>query len=277
MQHMKTEKDDAMEKQETMENHCKTAETREMKTKEEVQELKKRLAQLESEHAVAQKNLASVTSTLEDREKKLTATELELNARGKKVQILEENFETCEEKLKTASSSLVTVMHAGDDAERMRKVLENRSITDGERIKSLEASLKEATKEAEEGDRKCDEVGQKLGMVEQEVEFNEDRADNCETTILDLTEELKVVEANLKSLQVYEENARQMEDEYKKIIKNLTAKMKQAEARAEFAERTVQKLLKSVDAVEDELRNQQEKFKAITTELEVTYSEMTGY
>jgi len=277
MQHMKTEKDDAMEKQETMENHFRTAETRELKTKEEVAELKKRLDQLTSEHAVAQEQLSKVTATLEEKEKKLTAAELEVNALGRKVQTIEENFENTEEKLKTASDSLVQVMHTGDESERMRKVLENRAVTDGERIKSLEASLKEATKEAEEGDRKCEEVGQKLAMVEQEVEFNEDRANSCEMTILELMEELKVVEANLKSLEVSEENARQMEDEYKKIIKNLTAKMKQAEARAEFAERTVQKLLKSVDMVEDELRCQQEKFKSITTELEVTYSEMTGY
>lgn len=40
----------------------------------------------------------------------------------------------------------------------MRKVLENRSATDEERMKSLEAQLKEATGLAEEADRKCDEV-----------------------------------------------------------------------------------------------------------------------
>jgi len=40
----------------------------------------------------------------------------------------------------------------------MRKVLENRSATDEERMKSLEAQLKEATALAEEADRKCDEV-----------------------------------------------------------------------------------------------------------------------
>lgn len=40
----------------------------------------------------------------------------------------------------------------------MRKVLENRSASDEERMKSLEAQLKEATALAEENDRKCDEV-----------------------------------------------------------------------------------------------------------------------
>ena len=47
-------------------------------------------------------------------------------------------------------------------------------------------------------------------------------------------------------LQVAEEKANQRETHYKEQIKSLTAKLKQAEARAEFAERSVQKLQKEV-------------------------------
>jgi tropomyosin-1 len=67
------------------------------------------------------------------------------------------------------------------------------------------------------------------------------------------------------------------EDEYKTQIKNLTKRLKQAEARAEFAERSVQKLQKEVDRLEDELVNEKEKYKSITDELDVTFSELTGY
>ena len=55
---------------------------------------------------------------------------------------------------------------------------------------------------------------------------------------------------NLKSLEVSEEKANQREEHYKEQIKLLTAKLKQAEARAEFAERSVQKLQKEVDRLE---------------------------
>jgi hypothetical protein len=44
------------------------------------------------------------------------------------------------------------------DTDSMRKVLENRNVTDEERMKVLEQQLKEATALAEEADRKCDEV-----------------------------------------------------------------------------------------------------------------------
>ena len=57
---------------------------------------------------------------------------------------------------------------------------------------------------------------------------------------------------NLKSLEVSEEKANQREESYKEQIKHLTAKLKQAEARAEFAERSVQKLQKEVDRLEGE-------------------------
>ena len=51
----------------------------------------------------------------------------------------------------------------------------------------------------------------------------------------------------------------------------------QAEARAEFAERSVQKLQKEVDRLEDELVHEKEKFKAISDELDQTFAEMSGY
>ena len=47
-------------------------------------------------------------------------------------------------------------------------------------------------------------------------------------------------------LQVAEEKANQRETHYKEQIKTLTAKLKQAEARSEFAEKSVQKLQKEV-------------------------------
>ena len=47
-------------------------------------------------------------------------------------------------------------------------------------------------------------------------------------------------------MKVSEEKANQREEAYKEQIKTLTAKLKQAEARAEFAERSVQKLQKEV-------------------------------
>merc|ERR1712080_528005 len=122
-----------------------------------------------------------------------------------------------------------------------------------------------------------DEVAKKLVACESDLEKTEERADTGETKILELEEELKVVANNLKSLEVAEEKANQREKAYKERIKALTAKLNQAVARAEFAEKSVMKLQKEVDRLEDELVTEQEKSKAITEELEQTFAEMSGY
>lgn len=60
----------------------------------------------------------------------------------------------------------------------------------------------------------------------------------------------QVVGNSLKSLEVSEEKANQRVEEFKKQLKTLTGKLKEAEARAEFAEKTVKKLQKEVDRLE---------------------------
>ena len=85
-----------------------------------------------------------------------------------------------------------------------------------------------------------------MATCESDLEKAEERADVGETKILELEEELRVVANNLKSLEVAEEKANQREKTYKEQIKTLTAKLKQAEARAEFAEKSVLKLQKEV-------------------------------
>merc|ERR1712156_1056529 len=122
-----------------------------------------------------------------------------------------------------------------------------------------------------------DEVSKKLQVTESDLERAEERGEMGETKIMELEEELKVVATNLKSLEVAEGKANQREVSYKEQIKTLTAKLKQAEARAEFAEKSVQKLQKEVDRLEDELMGEQEKLKGITEELEQTFAEMSGY
>ena len=83
-------------------------------------------------------------------------------------------------------------------------------------------------------------------MTEADLERAEERGELGETKIMELEEELKVVATNLKSLEVAEEKANQRETSNKDQIKTLTAKLKQAEARAEFAEKSVAKLQNEV-------------------------------
>merc|ERR1712242_58144 len=127
------------------------------------------------------------------------------------------------------------------------------------------------------GDKKYDETQKKMADCERALEVSDERASTGEFKIIELEEELKVVANNLKSLEVSEDKANQRETFYKDEIKRLTGKLKQSETRAEFAEKSVGKLQKEVDRLEDELVGEQDKFKAITEELDATFAEMSGY
>merc|ERR1712036_131375 len=155
--------------------------------------------------------------------------------------------------------------------------LQNRASEDEAKLAGLAKELSDAQKRAEEADRKYDEAQKKMSTAEAQLEIDGERADVSEFKIIELEEELKVVANNLKSLEVSEDKANKREDFYKVEIKRLTAKLKQSETRAKFAERSVIKLQKEVDRLEDELVNEQDKFKAITEELDQTFAEMSGY
>merc|ERR1711974_263574 len=105
----------------------------------------------------------------------------EVAALNRRIQLLEEDLERSEERLNTATTKLAEASQAADESERMRKVLENRSLSDEERMDALENQLKEAGFLAEEADRKYDEVARKLAMVEADLERAEERAETGES------------------------------------------------------------------------------------------------
>ncbi|CAJ0921620.1 unnamed protein product, partial [Mesorhabditis belari] len=69
----------------------------------------------------------------------------------------------------------------------------------------------------------------------------------------------------------------QREDAFQEQIRTVTQRLKEAETRAEFAERSVQKLQKEVDRLEDELVHEKERYAAISDELDDTFQELSGY
>merc|ERR1712177_176024 len=234
MQAMKVEKDNACDRVEVCEEACKAARLRASKGEDEVDELMAKARQLETELDLTAERFAIVSLQLEEKEKALAASELEMNALNRRVSGLEEDLEKTEGKMVAAVGKLDKAATASDDSERAKKVFQSKADEDEKRIAVLEKDLKEAREKAEAADATYDDVAKKLAQCESEVE---------------------------------KEKANQREKTYKEQIKTLSAKLKQGEARAEFAEKSVMKLQKEVDRLEDELVAEQEKFKAIAEEL----------
>merc|ERR1712114_70821 len=229
MQAMKVEKDNACDRVDVCEEACKAARLRASKGEDEVDELMAKARQLETELDLTAERFAIVSLQLEEKEKALAASELEMNALNRRVSGLEEDLEKTEGKMVAAVGKLDKAATASDDSERAKKVFQSKADEDEKRIAVLEKDLKEAREKAEAADNTYDEVAKKLAQCESELEKEE---------------ELRVVATNLKSLEVAEEKANQREKTYKEQIKTLSAKLKQGEARAEFAEKSVMKLQK---------------------------------
>merc|ERR1712088_794416 len=259
MEAMKVEKDNLCDRCDEVEQKCKEAHIRQEKAEEECTELSNKAKTLEID----------VDKYGEKLSQQILAQE------AKEAQV--EDLEITENKYTIAIQKYDKAATEAYDSDRMAKVLANRAVEDEAKMTNLAKELSDAQKRAEEADKCYDEAQKKMQLAEASLEVNGERADVSEFRIIELEEELKVVANNLKSLEVSEDKANQRESFYKTEIKRLTTKLKQSETRSEFAERSVVKLQKEVDRLEDELVNEQDKFKAITEELDATFAEMSGY
>jgi len=274
---MKVEKDNLCDKCDEVEQKMKEALLRRDKSEEEFTELAQKSKTLEIDLDKFAEKLEKQVMSQEAKEAQVLAAEAEFNRLNRRVQELEEDLEITEQKYVLAIQKYDKAATAADDSDRMAKVLQNRATEDEAKLVGLSDELKKAQHRAEEADKKYDEASRKMVEAEAKLEIDGERADVSEFKIIELEEELKVVANNLKSLEVSEDKANQREDFYKTEIKRLTGKLKQSETRAEFAEKSVVKLQKEVDRLEDELVGEQDKFKAITEELDATFAEMSGY
>merc|ERR1712219_4988 len=135
------------------------------------------MQQLESDLDQTQEKLLNANQRLEEKEKALLNAGGEVAALNRRVQMLEEDLEKSEERLLTATQKLDLASTAGDDSQRMCKVLENKSLSDETRMEALENQLRDARVLAEEADRKYDEIAKKLASVEADLDRAEERAE----------------------------------------------------------------------------------------------------
>merc|ERR1712121_174099 len=140
---------------------------------------------------------------------------------------------------------------------RVQELEEDLEITEAKYATAIQKYDKAAT-EADDSDRMAKVLA--------------NRAVEDEAKMKNLADELASAQKRAEEADRQYDEA-QRESFYKSEIKRLTTKLKQSETRSEFAEKSVVKLQKEVDRLEDELVNEQDKFKAITEELDATFAE----
>ncbi|KAI4458883.1 tropomyosin [Holotrichia oblita] len=157
----------------------------------------------------------------------------------------------------------------------------------------MEIDLERAEERAVQSDRKIVELEEELRVVGnnlKSLEVSEEKANQREeeykNQIKNLTTRLKEVltfsyclcatlreeeyTTTLKSLDNQLKEAAATRDSCEDKIHIISDKLREAEARAEFAERSVQKLQKEVDRLEDDLLVEKERNKQLADEMEAT-------
>jgi chromosome segregation ATPase len=277
MQAMKNEKENAIELADQQEEKTAALAEKLRIQQEENEGLEIRLSTLDKELEKTNVELEKTNAELERAAKEASDTEHEVNGLQKRIQQIEEEFEKVEEKLAKATANLAEASHAADENERSRKSLESRNKADKERITQLEKQIGEFGACAEESDKRYDDVTNKITVMEVDLERTEERAESAEFKLLELAEELKVVGNNMRSLEVSEREAKSREEGQAELIRDMAERLKVAEERADLGERTISKLQKECDRLEDELLQEKEKYKNISEELEQTVNELQGY
>merc|ERR1711976_611659 len=208
---------------------------------------------VENEFDITLEKLTQTTTKLDEKEKAYAVAEGEIQALKRKIALLEDELER------------------SDSNNKAIKVLETKNMIDEQRIEISENQLKEAKQMVEESDIKYDEVARKLAMVKGDLQRAAERDEAGMLKIVDLEEELRVIGENLKALEVAEEKAQQREEEYKKQIKTLLDRLKNAEGRAEYGEKTVQKLNPRIDSIIADLVTEKMKTQNVNDEVDQTF------
>uniref|UniRef100_A0A2K6BBW9 Tropomyosin 3 n=1 Tax=Macaca nemestrina TaxID=9545 RepID=A0A2K6BBW9_MACNE len=148
-----------------------------------------------------------------------------------------------EQRLASALQELEEAEKTAKESERGIKIIENWTLQIEEKMELQEIQLKEAKHIAEE-------VTRKSVIIEGDTEGTEERAELAESCWREMEEQIRLMDQNLKS----EEKYSQKEDKCEEEVKILTDNLKEAETRAEFAKRSVAKLKKTIDDLEDKVK-----------------------
>jgi len=212
-----------------------------------------------------------------DNQDKITAdAEQNLAALKRKVQLLEEESSRVNDRLKDVLGRMETVENEYEENERARKILDAQCCDQEEHLEIQAAQLEEATILAEDADRKFEEMSRKLRMVENDNERVNDRADEFEKKCHDFEDNITGTNKRLKELEDITTKNSYSEDNYEQEVSKLRNALGTVEDSADFSERTVEKLEKTVDELDGALYKEKFLYQKLSLKIDAMLTDMAG-
>jgi len=241
---------------------------------EELKHITKKFGAKESQYDVINEDLFNATIQLEEKEKVASSAEQDVNSLSRRILLMEDEADKRENRLATAISDLLRASIRADEQIKMKNHIEQEISTNEEDIDGIESQLKDAKIILADSERKYDDIYRKHVNLESECARATERAELEEKKIAELEEELKIVGQNLQQLEVSEERAIAREEAYQKQIRDLMKRLKEAENMAENSEMNIQRLNIRIDQIEDDTLYEKLKIKAISDDLDGTFTQM---
>jgi chromosome segregation ATPase len=243
---------------------------------EELRHLTKKFGAKESQYDSIIEDLFNASLQLEEKEKVASSAEQDVGSLSRAILLKEEEADKRENRLATAISDLLRASIRADEQIKLKNHIELDISTNEEDMDGIESQLKDAKSILEESERKYDDIYRKHVNLESEAARATERAELEEKKISELEEELKIVGQNLQQLEVSEEKAMAREEAYQKQIRELLKRLKEAETMAENSEMNIQRLNIRIDQIEDDTLYEKLKIKAISDDLDGTFTQMAN-
>jgi len=274
MDTMVKEKDTAVEKAMGFEAEAAELEKAAAKFEKEVDEIQRKIAKVEDQLDIAMSSTKDTADKLEIADKESIDAELAVGALKRRVALLEEEAARNKAKLQENIEKCNEAETSCAKNEEGRRAGEARSFAAEQSLEAMETELEEAQQIATAANHKFEDAARKCKVVEGDLERIIERAEEFESKARDLETQVREQEGKVKETEAITIKNAEEEDKYETKITRLQEEFKLADTRAEFAERSVDKLESTIDGLLEALMNEKMNFRNISEKLDKTLNDM---
>lgn len=241
---------------------------------DEVLKAQKMVAKLEEELDQTMTAMRIAQESAEESDKQIVDWELQITALSRRLTLLNEEKDRNEERTKMNTVKMTEFERMYEEHEQGRKTAEGQCQTLDEQLELNEVALIEARQVAEDSNHKYEESVRKVKIVSHQLGCIIERAEDFEHGARETETKVKELQEQVKEIEVVNLAKQEKEDTLEAKIHELSERYHLSDSRAEFSERSVDKLETTIDNLLNELYAQKMSYKSISEKLDSTLNEM---
>ena len=226
------------------------------------------MTKLKDDTEQAEEREADAKSLLKDTNEKAERDQNEAEGLKRRITLLKADLAKTTERLEEAEGKLGEITQKGENEEMVRKELEEVEVEGDEKISMLEESCVEAAKEREEKVHLLNEATRRMVVIKRDLQTAKEKEEKHLDTYEKLKDTLRNFTEQTKELEELDEEASGKEQLNEEKMRFLKEQVKEANGRAEVAEREVSKLERLKEETTSEIKNWGGKIKEIMQEMD---------